>query len=126
MKRSVLAGALALAMALSSGAAIAAPASPDAGNGARVFAKWCAPCHAPGMNHPGTAALAAKYNGQLPSELEHRRDLTPEMVALFVRQGVSLMAPFRKTEISDAQLTDLGAYLAHRPASSTRNQRGRP
>ncbi|NBC35645.1 cytochrome c [Novosphingobium sp. FSY-8] len=88
---------------------------PDPAKGAAVFAKWCAPCHAPGMRHPGTAALAAKYNGQLPPELERRSDLTPDMVALYVRAGISLMAPFRKTEISDPQLADLGAYLSPRP-----------
>jgi mono/diheme cytochrome c family protein len=44
--------------------------------------------------------------------LIEREDLTPETVALFVRQGVSVMAPFRKTEVSDADLAALGAYIA--------------
>jgi hypothetical protein len=35
-------------------------------------------------------------------------------VAVFVRQGVLLMAPFRKTKISDAELAALSAYLAQR------------
>jgi len=37
--------------------------------------------------------------------------LAPEVVKVFVRQGVLSMAPFRKTEIPDAELDDLAAYL---------------
>jgi hypothetical protein len=63
---------------------------------------------------PGTAALAAKYKGRQPAVaavLEDRTDLTPASVRFFVRQGVSVMAPFRKTEISDVELDALAAYL---------------
>ncbi len=46
-----------------------------------------------------------------------RTDLTPEAVGVFVRQGVLLMAPFRKTEITDAELAALAAYVtAHAKA----------
>jgi mono/diheme cytochrome c family protein len=34
------------------------------------------------------------------------------LAASFVRSGVSVMPPFRKTEISDADLAALAAYLA--------------
>lgn len=81
--------------------------------GKQVFDKWCLPCHGDGTNFPGTIALKAKYKGQLPPALEQRTDLTAEEVKTFVRHGVSIMAPFRKTEISDAELADLAAYLAH-------------
>ena len=81
--------------------------------GMDVFQKWCAPCHAPGPKHPGTQALQALYNGEKPAALEERTDLTPEIVSTFVRTGVSIMAPFRKTEVSDKDLADLGAYLSH-------------
>ncbi|MEN9705309.1 MAG: hypothetical protein RLZZ393_1188, partial [Pseudomonadota bacterium] len=43
--------------------AATAPAA-EAPEGAKVFQKWCAPCHAPGVTHPGTHALTAKYAGQ--------------------------------------------------------------
>jgi mono/diheme cytochrome c family protein len=36
----------------------------------------------------------------------------PELTRSFVRTGVSVMPPFRKTEISDADLEALAAYLA--------------
>ncbi len=82
--------------------------------GREVFAKWCAPCHGAGPGHPGTDALAAKYHASKPAPLEDRRDLTPETVRYFVRHGVSIMPFFRKTEISDADLDAIGAYLARR------------
>jgi (+)-pinoresinol hydroxylase len=81
-------------------------------NGQAVYEKWCAPCHAPGPGHPGTQSLQLKYKGQLPPVLLDRTDLTPQVVSTFVRQGVLLMAPFRKTEITDAQLAALSAYVA--------------
>ncbi len=84
----------------------------DKAHGAEVFDKWCAPCHAAGPNHPGTQALDAKYMGKLPGPLQERRDLTKETVKTFVRQGVSIMPYFRKTEISDSDLDALSAYLA--------------
>jgi mono/diheme cytochrome c family protein len=83
--------------------------------GKRVFQKWCADCHAEGPRYPGTASLAVKYGKDMPAALEKRTDLTPETVALFVRQGVSIMPPSRKTEITDAELAALGAYLSHQP-----------
>jgi (+)-pinoresinol hydroxylase len=88
----------------------------QAGNaeaGKPVFDLWCAPCHARDpRKHPGTVALQVVYKGAKPAALEDRVDLTPEVVATFVRTGISIMPFFRKTEISDAQLADLGAYLS--------------
>lgn len=88
--------------------------------GAPVFNHWCAPCHAPGDRHPGTVALAAKYHGEKPGELERRQDLTPDLVRYFVRHGVSVMPSFRKTEITDAELDALGAYLSSSKAAASK------
>jgi (+)-pinoresinol hydroxylase len=82
--------------------------------GHQVFEKWCAPCHAAGPGHPGTTAIAALYKGSKPAALEDRTDLTPQIVKQFVRKGVSVMPFFRKTEISDAELDALAAYLARK------------
>jgi len=83
--------------------------------GAAVFNNWCSACHSRGpQNAPGTASLQMKYQGSVPAALEDRRDLTPEVVKVFVRNGVAMMAPFRKTEVSDADLEALAAYLARR------------
>lgn len=83
------------------------------GRGEQVYEYWCAPCHNPGPGHPGTQSLEFRYSGtEIPAVLMERTDLTPELVKTFVRQGVLSMAPFRKTEITDAELDALAVYLA--------------
>jgi len=107
-------GALGAWLAFSGAAHTAAPGSSPAtgsGVGPAVYAHWCAPCHAPGPGHPGTESLQLKYGGERPAVLD-RTDLAAPTVAAVVRQGVLLMAPFRKTEITDEELQLLSAYVA--------------
>ena len=80
--------------------------------GEAVYNKWCAPCHVAGTNHPGTLALSAKYTGVKSPVITEWTDLPPAVTKQFVRNGVSIMPFFRKTEISDAELDALVAYLA--------------
>ena len=80
--------------------------------GKQVYDKWCAPCHAPGPDHPGTTALDALYKGSKPGALIERSDLTPPIIKQFVRKGMSVMPFFRKTEISDAELDALATFLS--------------
>jgi mono/diheme cytochrome c family protein len=91
----------------------AQPQDPVA-RGHEVFQYWCATCHGAGPGHPGTDALQAKYHGSKPALLEDRTDLTPDEVRYFVRHGVTIMPFFRKTEISDADLDAIGAYLSRK------------
>jgi mono/diheme cytochrome c family protein len=90
-------------------------AAPSENNGKVVFDKWCAPCHgaiAPrGVALPGTAALAVKYKGQVPAVLTERTDLAPGFIKTVVRHGFFAMPITRKTEINDAELEDVVAYL---------------
>lgn len=85
--------------------------------GEQLYQYWCATCHGPGIGNngaqylPGENALRAKYKGAVPSLLHERTDLTPEFVKLFVRQGISIMPFFRKTEINDPDLDAIAAYL---------------
>ncbi|MEJ0034644.1 MAG: cytochrome c [Gammaproteobacteria bacterium] len=102
-----------LAAVVALGASIAQAADRgDVKKGKDVFEYWCLPCHGNGPMKPGTSALEAKYKGTRPAKLEDRTDLTPDLTRFFVRTGVNVMPPFRKTEISDADLKALGAYLA--------------
>jgi (+)-pinoresinol hydroxylase len=89
-----------------------AQAQEAATQGKAVFDHWCAPCHGDGPGKPGTAALQALYGGTKPALLEERTDLVPEITRTFVRNGVTIMPFFRKTEISDEELDALAAYLA--------------
>ena len=93
--------------------------------GKQVYEYWCAPCHGPGLGLPGfgglpgTQQLGIKYRDtNIPAVMDERTDLVPEFIEVIVRQGVSFMPQFRKTEISDADLAALTAYL-------TRNNPGR-
>jgi mono/diheme cytochrome c family protein len=106
-------GVLAAVASLSASAAAAQDAA-QIERGKEVFQYWCAPCHAPGPKHPGTQALEVLYKGEKPAALEERTDLVPALTQTFVRTGVSIMPPFRKTEIGDADLAALAAYLAPR------------
>lgn len=82
-------------------------------SGKRIFETHCAACHAAGPGHPGTQALALKYNNELPAELTRRTDLAPAYIMHFVRNGGGSMPFFRKTEISDDQLQLLIDWLAN-------------
>ena len=90
-------------------AAFAGPDGAQIQKGHQVYDKWCFPCHGTGAGKPGTASLAAR--GQKPAVLEERTDLTPIVIKAFVRHGVLFMPMFRKTEISDADLDAIAAYL---------------
>lgn len=86
-------------------------AEPARSAGGNIFDKWCSDCHST-AGGPGSVALQRKYRGNLPAVLEQRSDLRPDYVKLVVRHGISFMPSFRKTEISDADLAFLAAYLA--------------
>ena len=100
------------------GTALVAVTPAKAGDPAQIargevlFQHWCAPCHGAGIKgHAGTMALSVKYNGSLPAELSKRTDLTPEIIDYFIRNGVTIMPPFRKTEVTVSDEQDLIAYL---------------
>jgi len=86
--------------------------------GQAKFELSCAPCHAAGPGDdgrpmlPGTEALTLKYRGTIPAVLEQRTDLTAPTLKAFVRSGTFSMPPFRKTELTDAEIDDIAAYLA--------------
>lgn len=99
-------------------------AAPSAENGKAIFNKWCLACHGAKVDMgagtragllPGTGALAVKYKGKLPALLEERTDLSAELIRVVVRQGINGMPLTRKTEVSDAELADLVAYLTRAP-----------
>ena len=103
---------------LASGGTVNAQNPAVADRGREVYQYWCATCHGRGTGSPGTVALQAKYAGKVTAVLEDRTDLSAATVRLFVRRGVSIMPFFRKTEVSDADLDALAAYLTRpRPPS---------
>lgn len=101
-----------------------APTDAKVKRGQEVYKHWCWDCHGTGSGKPGTSALQAKYKGTQPPDLEQRSDLIPAVTKLFVRNGVSIMPMFRKTEISDADLDALAAYLARNTKAKSTNENG--
>lgn len=106
--------------------AAAPPADPTAiAQGKILFTQHCAPCHAADRGDfgremlPGTAALHVKYQGKVPALIEQRTDLTPELIRIYVRKGTWSMPPFRKTELSDADIDRISAYIAAAARSNT-------
>jgi mono/diheme cytochrome c family protein len=116
IKIAIVAG---VALALFSSLGVAQPPEGDGPRGKQVYDYWCLPCHGPGLGLPGfnelpgTQQLRIKYRDtQISPLLTERTDLVPVFVKTIVRQGVSFMPQFRKTEISDSDLDALAAYLA--------------
>jgi (+)-pinoresinol hydroxylase len=85
---------------------------PPADRGREVYQKWCTPCHGAGLGKPATSAAAA--HGVNPAVLDQRTGLTPKMIESAVRHGTNFMPRFRKTEISNADLAAIVAYLVHK------------
>jgi mono/diheme cytochrome c family protein len=83
------------------------------------YQEYCAVCHGEGVGKPGTLALQAKYKGAKPALLAERTDLTVLLIKTYVRNGISVMPFFRKTEISDADLDAIAAYLTRNNKSRT-------
>ena len=91
--------------------------------GEEAYQARCNLCHgripkdaAPGFGTrmSGTEALAVKYGNKKPAVLEDRTDLTVDVVKFFVRHGSGIMPFFRKTEVSDADLNAMAAYLTRK------------
>jgi mono/diheme cytochrome c family protein len=110
MKRVITALLLAAGFSLTANAA--EPAAQVSGEA--VYKRWCTHCHSAGRGNPGTESLQVKYGGKVPAVLLDRTDLSPQVVATFVRTGVLSMPPFRKTEVTDAELTAVAAYVAQK------------
>ena len=118
--------ALALALPLSALALTVSVSAqdedPQVAHGHQVFEYRCAPCHGRGPGDdgsdmlPGTAALTEKYQGARPGALEDRSDLSAPVITLFVRRGSGAMPFFRASELSDADITAIAAYLAQSSA----------
>jgi (+)-pinoresinol hydroxylase len=108
---------LLFAAALAAQSAEAVGQSASIRRGEHIYNTYCVACHGPGIGNPGlnlkpgTDALRAKYQGTVPSVLSDRTNLPSQFIKYAVRNGMTVMPFFRKTEISDDDLNDLSAYL---------------
>ena len=97
--------------------------APDVAQGHALFNTWCAGCHRAVVvdnDNPksrvnsvvaGSYTLEQRYHGSKPAALEQRTDLAPAYIKSVVRAGLNVMPRTRKTELTDAELGDVVAYL---------------
>jgi (+)-pinoresinol hydroxylase len=76
--------------------------------GKRLYNHICVYCHSPGVW--GTNRLAKRLDKE-HAVLENRTDLTTAQIQAIVRNGLGSMPPLRKTELSDADVAAIAAYL---------------
>jgi mono/diheme cytochrome c family protein len=79
--------------------------------GKRLFNHTCVYCHGPGVW--GTNRLAKRMDKE-HAVLENRTDLSAGAIQAIVRNGIGSMPPLRKTELSDADVTAIAAYLTRK------------
>jgi mono/diheme cytochrome c family protein len=86
----------------------AADLTPLQAQGQQAYSHWCIYCHAPGVW--GTNRLSQRMDKD-HAVLENRTDLTAAGIRAVVRIGVGSMPPLRRTELSDADVDAIAAYL---------------
>jgi len=99
---------MALAVAASLATADDAALTPQQQQGKRAYNHICVYCHSPGVW--GTNRLSKRMDKE-HAVLENRTDLSAAMVQTVVRTGIGSMPPLRKSELSDADLAAVAAYL---------------
>ncbi len=82
--------------------------TPSQAQGKQLYYRACLPCHAPGLW--GSNRLARRMD-QKSAVLESRTDLTVAAIRTVVRAGLGSMPPYRRTEVSDADVDAIVAYL---------------
>lgn len=77
-------------------------------DGAGLFGEKCGMCHR--TNGMGVGILARRMKPEL-ALLENRTDLQPQFIDTVVRNGLGLMYPISRGEVSDEQLGKISQYL---------------
>jgi cytochrome c5 len=80
--------------------------------GKRTYNHICVYCHSPGVW--GTNRLSKRMDKE-HAVLENRTDLSAAVIQTVVRTGIGSMPPLRKSELSDADLAAVAAYLTRTP-----------
>jgi mono/diheme cytochrome c family protein len=77
--------------------------------GSEVFEHYCSHCHGPG-DAPGTVQLS-RTRGKDKGLLTERKDLAPGYIEYIVRHGLKSMPPFAPSDLDEARLKALVAFL---------------
>jgi mono/diheme cytochrome c family protein len=101
-----------IALLLSGACVLALVARPAVGEdykGKDVFDQYCAACHGTG-DTPGSVQLG-RTRGKDKALLTERKDLAPDYVEYIVRHGLKSMPPFAPSDLDQAKLKALVAFL---------------
>ena len=79
-------------------------------DGEKIYDDWCMICHAPTHNMPGSDRIREVY-GEDRVDLKNSPFVNEQTIRILVREGRGMMPPFRRTEISNAELDELVAFL---------------
>jgi cytochrome c5 len=82
--------------------------TPQQQQGKRLYNHICVYCHSAGVW--GTNRLSKRVDKE-HAVLENRIDLSAGTIQTIVRTGIGSMPPLRKTELSDADVSAIAAYL---------------
>ena len=109
-RRVLIPGLVSMGLALSLSLIRAMPAIGAEMSGKEVFEHYCAACHG-SSDGPGTMQLA-RTRGKEQSLLAERKNLTSDYIEYVVRHGLRSMPPFVPSDLTDARLQALAAFLA--------------
>jgi mono/diheme cytochrome c family protein len=107
--------ALTTATAASTVSAADAPLSALQQQGQKLFRNNCFYCHSEKVW--GTLALERRRPAG-DALLEKRTDLVPDFVKTVVRNGLGSMPAYRRTELNDADVDAITAYLTRNKAAN--------
>jgi len=82
--------------------------TPQQQQGKRLYNHICVYCHSAGVW--GTNRLSKRMDKE-HAILENRTDLSAGAIQTIVRTGIGSMPPLRKTELTDADVSAIAAYL---------------
>ncbi len=100
--------ALALSCAATVASAVEPALTPQQQQGKHLYDHICVYCHSPGVW--GTNRLSKRMDKE-HAVLENRTDLSAGAIQAIVRTGIGSMPPLRKSELSDADVSAIAAYL---------------
>jgi mono/diheme cytochrome c family protein len=92
---------------------VAMPAVAAEMTGKEVFDHYCSYCHGTG-DGPGTMQLK-RTRGADKALLTERADLAPDYIEYIVRHGLKSMPAFVPSDLTDAKLKALVAFLTKSP-----------
>ena len=84
---------------------------PAANSGEAAYRHNCLHCHADSQEAPGTLQLG-RTRGKERALLVGRKDLPAEYIRFVVRNGLNSMPPFLPSQVSDAEIAAVAAYLS--------------